>query len=50
MENAVIADRKNCVLWAQVLNKIKEIDPEFSHIKEQITRNFLNQRTTYKWI
>ena len=41
MENTFIAGRKNkSVLWGQVLNKIKEIDPEFSHSKEQITRNF----------
>ena len=38
------------VLWGQVQNKLKEIDPEFSHSKEQITRKCLNLRTTYKRI
>ena len=34
MENEFIAGRKNKI------NKTKEIDPEFSHSKEQVTRNF----------
>ena len=35
MENEFIARRKNeSVLCGQVLNKIKEIDPEFSHFKK----------------
>ena len=51
MENEFITGRKKkSVLWVQVLNKIKEIDPEFSHSKEQIRRTFLNLRTTYKRI
>ena len=51
MENEFIAGRKNkSVFWGQVLNKIKEIYPEFCHSKEQITRKFLNLRTTYKRI
>ena len=51
MENEFIAGRKNkSVLWGQLLNKIKEIDPEFGHSKEQITRKCLNLRTTYKRI
>ena len=32
MENEFIAGRKNkSLLWGQMLNKIKEIDPEFNH-------------------
>ena len=51
MENEFIAGRKNrSVLWGQMLNKIKEIDPEFSHSKEQITRTFLKLGATYKRI
>ena len=47
MENDFIAGKKNkSMLWGQVLNKIKEIDTEFGHSKEQITRTFLNLRTT----
>ena len=45
MENEFIAERKNkSVLWGQLLNKIKEINLEFEfgHSKEQITRKFLN--------
>ena len=38
IENVIMAGRKNKnVMWGQVLN-IKEIDPEFSHYKEQITK------------
>ena len=42
MENGFIAGKHKSILWGQVLNKIKEIDPEFSHSKEQITRKCLN--------
>lgn len=37
-------------MWGQVLLKMKEKYPNFSQTKEQITRKFLNLRTTYKRI
>ncbi|XP_054729200.1 uncharacterized protein LOC129253190 [Anastrepha obliqua] len=51
METDFVAGRKNkSVLWGQVLTKIKEKYPSFNLTKEQITRKFLNLRTTYKRI
>ena len=49
MKNEFIAGRKNKnAFWSQLLNKIKEIDPEFGHSKEQITRKCLNLITMFK--
>ena len=41
MDNKFIDGRYNkSVLWGQLRNKIKAIDPEFGHSKEQIARKF----------
>ena len=48
--NLYTGGRKKSVLWGQLLNRIKEIDAQYGHSKEQIIRKFLNLRTTYKGI
>ena len=53
MENKFIdrGEEQKSVLWGgQLLSEIKEIDPEYGHSKEQLTRKFLNLRTTHKRI
>ena len=48
INNQVRNGKNKSVMWGQLLNKIKEIDPEFGHSKEQITRKCLNLRTMFK--